>query len=192
MLRSSRSAGLALPVKFDGPGVLTRLVGSNRNPCPAWTERAIASFIAGLIPGLSGDGSGDRKSDAPLLATTSIHWLVCLQSTARVITTISGSIWEKVRCWVILFASVLTAKVSRPLPIAPACIVPDALRFEDAGGDMTKPLAPQDGCMFSGGSPDRPIKVADDFYIRARLSRKCHPGVVTWASKADPQRPNKS
>ena len=132
MLRSSRSAGLALPVKFDGPGVLTRLVGSNRNPCPAWTERAIASFIAGLIPGLSGDGSGDRKSDAPLLATTSIHWLVCLQSTARVITTISGSIWEKVRCWVILFASVLTAKVSRPLPIAPACIVPDALRFEDA------------------------------------------------------------
>jgi hypothetical protein len=91
-----------------------------------------------------------------------------------------------------LFASVLTAKVSRPLPIAPACIVPDALRFEDAGGDMTKPLAPQDGCMFSGGSPDRPIKVADDFYIRARLSRKCHPGVVTWASKADPQRPNKS
>ena len=69
---------------------------------------AIASRIADLTSGVIAAGSGDRKSDVPLLATTSIHWLVFFQSTAKVIATMSGSIWENVRCWAILWDSVLT------------------------------------------------------------------------------------
>ena len=67
-------------------------------------------FIADFISGVTAAGAGEKNRDVPLLATTSIHWLVSRQPTSEVMATQSGSICENVRCCAIRWDRPFTPK----------------------------------------------------------------------------------